>query len=115
MDADECLEVISAGRFHVLAVVVCGLANAAVAVELMSIGYILPALNGVEVSAKAAPSAPAFLGMLVGGVVSGRVGDKFGRKPGMLACVRAASAPCVAPGGRVFCICMLPPFLIDGS
>ena len=86
---DECLERIGTGRFHVIAVIICGLGNAADAVELMAIGYILPQMQHVGPADKAMLSAAVFLGMLVGGLVSGRVSDRLGRKTGMLTCVRA--------------------------
>ncbi len=42
---DDELDTIGIGRFHWLAGVVCGIANASDAVEMMSIGYILPEFN----------------------------------------------------------------------
>lgn len=86
LSVDECLDRIGTGRFHVIAVIICGLGNAADAVELMSIGYIMPALaGGVSAGDKALLSASVFLGMLVGGLISGRLSDRLGRKAGMLA------------------------------
>ena len=86
LSVDECLDRIGTGRFHVIAVIICGLGNAADAVELMSIGYIMPALaGGVSAGDKALLSASVFLGMLVGGLISGRLSDRLGRKAGMCA------------------------------
>ncbi len=42
VDLEEELDVIGVGRFHYMAGCICGLANAADAVELMSVSFILP-------------------------------------------------------------------------
>ncbi len=45
---DEELERIGVGRFHYVAGAVCGIANAADAVELLAIGYIIPQLKDIN-------------------------------------------------------------------
>jgi hypothetical protein len=42
---DEEMELIGCGKFHWRAGVVCGLANASDAVEMMAVAYILPELD----------------------------------------------------------------------
>ncbi len=51
---DEELEEIGVGRFHYIAGAVCGLANAADAVELLAIGYIIPQLKDITDEMKGA-------------------------------------------------------------
>lgn len=46
--------------------------------------YIIPQLPGVGDNEKAVLSAAVFVGMLVGGVVCGFLGDKLGRRPCLL-------------------------------
>ena len=42
---DETIEYLGVGRFHFYAGIICGIANAADAVELLAIGYIIPKLD----------------------------------------------------------------------
>jgi MFS transporter, VNT family, synaptic vesicle glycoprotein 2 len=93
-DVDSVIEALGTGWFHIAAVIVCGLGNAADAVELLCIGYIIPSLESQgEVSnpdsvdwtyQKSVLSAAVFAGMLLGGVVAGVGADVIGRKSMLL-------------------------------
>ncbi|KAL6070224.1 Synaptic vesicle glycoprotein 2A [Balamuthia mandrillaris] len=93
-DEEDCfdkeLERIGTGWFQYLAMSILGLGNAADAVELLAIGYILPELpsvSGTEKCQSTFLSAAVFMGMLVGGVACGLGSDRFGRKPCLLVCL----------------------------
>lgn len=45
---DEELEHLGIGKYHYVAGVICGIANAADAVELLAIGYIIPQLKNIS-------------------------------------------------------------------
>lgn len=90
---DNVIERLGIGRFHYLAAMVCGLANAADAVELLCISFILPELpQAVSNQEKSALNAAVFLGMLVGGVVAGVASDRLGRKPMLLSSLAVNAA-----------------------
>jgi VNT family MFS transporter (synaptic vesicle glycoprotein 2) len=100
ISVDSELNHIGFGRFQALALATLGLANAADAVELLCLSFILPVLDGSSAadrcgggdsvdpgskdgytkSAKAVLSAAIFVGMLVGGLVFGAASDKWGRR-----------------------------------
>jgi len=64
-----------------MALAVCGLANAADAVEILSMGLVLPAAEDdlkLTATAKGALSSCVFLGMLIGGLTWGTMGDTIG-------------------------------------
>lgn len=94
-NVDDSIEVLGTGWFHIIAVIICGVGNAADAVELLCIGYIIPALEdqgevpnpeGDEWKfQKSFLSAAVFAGMLVGGVLAGIGADALGRKPMLMA------------------------------
>lgn len=82
---DEEIEWIGNGRFHWITVGVCGLANAADAVELLCISYIIPELDAIGDYEKTVLTAAVFLGMLIGGLLAGVMSDRIGRKPCLMA------------------------------
>lgn len=94
-NVDDMVEVMGTGSFHMVSVAICGLGNAADAVELLCIGYILPALEAqgevIDPDSsdwkfqKSFLSAAVFAGMLVGGVLAGVGADSLGRKPMLMA------------------------------
>jgi len=45
MTCDDEIEYMGTGWFHIMAVIICGLGNAADAVELLCISYIIPELD----------------------------------------------------------------------
>ena len=59
MSIDEAIERIGETRFHLLAAVILGIANAADATELLSIGYILPQLEDINDRLKGARAKSA--------------------------------------------------------
>ncbi|RYE84464.1 MAG: MFS transporter, partial [Methanosarcinales archaeon] len=75
------------GKFQYVAALICGLANAADAVELLCVSFILPELEGITDYEKGALSASVFVGMLVGGILAGVASDAWGRKPLLAACL----------------------------
>lgn len=71
------------GRFQVIAISTLGLANAADAIEVLCIGFILPALDpawNVSGPEQGVLSAAVFAGMLVGGLAGGALADSLGRR-----------------------------------
>jgi len=82
-DYETAIETTGYGKFHYLLLLVCGWANAADAVELLCISFILPSaecdLHLTSVM-KGTLSAIVFLGMMVGGYIWGGLGDSLGRR-----------------------------------
>jgi VNT family MFS transporter (synaptic vesicle glycoprotein 2) len=71
---------VGTGRFHHLALAICGLANAADAVEIMGMSLVLPAAEkdlALDAHARGALGSCIFLGMLLGGTW-GLLGDRIG-------------------------------------
>jgi VNT family MFS transporter (synaptic vesicle glycoprotein 2) len=100
---------LGSGRFQWLAVSILGLANAADAVEVLCIGFILPQVDvqfSITGPEKGALSAAVFAGMLVGGLaggslLAGAVADALGF-PAMIAALALA----------VLAVAWLPPVLL---
>ena len=63
---------------------ILGLGNAADAVEILSIGYILTVYPHISSEAKGALTAAVFAGMLIGGLACGYFSDRLGRRPLLL-------------------------------
>ena len=66
-----------------LATAVCGLGNAADAVEIMAVSLLLPAAEedlGLDSHSKAWLASAIFVGMLLGGMLWGVFSDEYGRK-----------------------------------
>lgn len=83
MLAPEILQV-GVGPFQWGALIVCGLANAADAVEILGMSLVLPAAEadpGFKMTprGKSALSSCIFLGMLLGGILWGPMGDVLGK------------------------------------
>lgn len=70
-------------RQMLLSLCVC---NAADAAEIVCIGYILGYLNTIPILEKEMLGASVIVGMLLGGIVTGQLGDRFGRR----LCLRAS-------------------------
>ena len=86
MTVDEIMEKTLddlAGRYTFLAMCALGLANSADSAEMMVISFIMPELDFSE-TLKGVLSGAMFAGMLVGGVTSGLVADRIGRRPCLL-------------------------------
>ena len=78
---DTVLDQIPIGRFHYWLVAVCGLANAADAVEILVVSFVLPVLD-LSDSEKGILSCITFVGMMIGGAFWGHLGDlHWGRRP----------------------------------
>lgn len=67
-----------------LILLILALGNAADAVEIMCIGFIMTEIEDITQSDKEFLSAAVFLGMLVGGILGGYLSDLRGRKPCLL-------------------------------
>jgi VNT family MFS transporter (synaptic vesicle glycoprotein 2) len=73
---------VGTGRFHYIALVICGMANAADAVEILGMSLVLPAAGedlGLDAGAKGALGSCIFLGMLLGaswGLLADRIGAR---------------------------------------
>jgi putative MFS transporter len=68
-------------RAQKVGILICSLANTVDAVEVMSLSYVLPILQGNTPHwIPAALSAAVFGGMLIGGLAGGIVCDTFGRR-----------------------------------
>ena len=79
-DVETVLDGLGVRRFHVMAACVAGLANAAVAAWVISLGFALPEMGATEAQASTV-SASTFAGMLLGGLVGGALADAVGRTP----------------------------------
>lgn len=87
-DYDSALEKAGFGKFHYILLLVCGLANASDAIEVLCISFLLPSAEcelKLTSSDKGWLSAVMFIGMLVGGYMWGGLGDSFGRKKTLIA------------------------------
>lgn len=87
-DYEAAISASGYGKFHYWFLFVCGWANAADAVEVLCISFLLPSaqcdlrLTSVD---KGWLTAILFIGMLIGGYIWGTLGDSFGRKRVLIA------------------------------
>ena len=84
-DYEAVLSTVGFGLFHLLFIAGFGLANAADAIEVLSISYTLPFLRlpaelGITHWQTGLLSSTIFLGLLIGGYVWGGLGDITGRR-----------------------------------
>lgn len=80
---DEIIDSISIGIYHYYLLIICGLANASDAIEIMSASFILPnATNDLQLDdhRKGILGGIIFIGMMLGGYIWGNIADKYGRK-----------------------------------
>ncbi|OQR82850.1 synaptic vesicle glycoprotein [Achlya hypogyna] len=85
VDVNEEIDAIGCGYFHKRMVIILGLGNAADAVEILAIGYILAVYDApITPWESSCLTAAVFAGMLVGGFVGGVAGDAYGRRPVVL-------------------------------
>jgi len=82
-DYETALEATGYGKFHYWLLVVCGWANAADAVEILCVAFLLPSAEcdlRLTSRDKGLLSAIVFFGMMVGGYIWGGLGDSLGRR-----------------------------------
>lgn len=81
------VQCINSGRkSNILWVIFClAMGNAADAIEIMSIGYIMAEMDNITTTEKEFLSAAVFIGMLLGSLTWGSFADILGRKPCLLA------------------------------
>lgn len=88
---DECIEAIGVCSFHYLTIAVLCMANAADAVEVGAMGFIIAVYkdpnSGSDVSSgtEGFMTAAVFFGMLIGGLICGYFSDLLGRRLCLLA------------------------------
>ncbi len=70
-------------KTYLLCLCLC-LCNAADAVEIMCVGYIMSDISNLSSINKELLSASVFIGMLLGGIIIGYLSDKYGRRPCLL-------------------------------
>ncbi|KAF0746955.1 hypothetical protein AaE_007926 [Aphanomyces astaci] len=80
-DVDTEVESIGCGFFHHRMVIILGLGNAADAVEILAMNYILADYGTITSWESSCLTAAVFAGMLVGGLVGGVMADAYGRRP----------------------------------
>lgn len=97
---EDALDMVGTGPYQLRALLTTGLANAADAAEILAVGLIIPAakdqlaLDG-HPAARAALTSSIFLGMMIGGLTLGPLGDRLGRRP-TLAISLVVNATCGA-------------------
>jgi MFS family permease len=79
-DYHDVAERIGFGPYHLLILFLCGWGNAAEAIEILCVSFVLPELEASSVIEGWIGSS-VFLGMMLGGVVFGPLADKWGRRP----------------------------------
>ncbi|CAF1259033.1 unnamed protein product, partial [Didymodactylos carnosus] len=71
------------GRFHIWLTIVCGLANASDAIEVICVSFLLPSAEcalSLDATKKGYLNASIFIGMLIGGYIWSIIADTFGRR-----------------------------------
>ncbi|KAG1663264.1 Synaptic vesicle glycoprotein 2B [Nymphon striatum] len=79
----NALDALGFGRFHWLLLLVCGLANASDAVEILCVSLLLPAAQcdfKLDSAEKGWIAAIIFIGMMFGSYIWGALGDVYGRR-----------------------------------
>eukprot|EP00055_Hartaetosiga_balthica_P010728 m.46796 g.46796 ORF g.46796 m.46796 type:complete len:545 (+) comp7288_c0_seq1:224-1858(+) len=81
---EEALEIVGAGKAQKILCMLCGWANAADAVEMLGISFIITTLAECDLDLtagrKGMVTAGLFIGMMIGGWLWGSLADKHGRK-----------------------------------
>ncbi|XP_065572428.1 synaptic vesicle glycoprotein 2C-like isoform X1 [Artemia franciscana] len=88
VDYEDAIEATGYGRFHYLLLLICGWANAADAVEIICVSFLLPSAEcdlNLSSQDKGWLSAIVFVGMMVGGYLWGSLGDALGRRGVLMA------------------------------
>lgn len=86
-ELDELVNDIGFGRYQMLVILTCGLGNAADAVELMALSYVLPVLKEeLPAWGMSLITSAVFAGMFLGGIIFGCISDRIGRRHTLCAC-----------------------------
>lgn len=82
-DYETAIKLTGYGKFHHLLLLVCGLANASDAIEILCVSFVLPSAEcdlKLTDSDKGWLSATVFIGMMAGGYLWGALADTQGRR-----------------------------------
>lgn len=82
-DYETAISATGYGKFHYWLLLACGWANAADAVEIICVSFLLPSAECdlfLTSTDKGILSAVVFLGMMIGGYIWGGLGDSLGRR-----------------------------------
>lgn len=82
-DYENALTAIGFGKFHLILLFICGLANSSDAIEILCVSFVLPAAEcdlKLTSTDKGYLSSITFAGMMIGGYIWGTLGDVWGRK-----------------------------------
>jgi MFS family permease len=81
--AQAAVELVGLTPYHRRLTLLCGIANAVDAVEILSVGFVVPLVDAdfrLSGGEKGALTGVIFLGMLLGSWVFGSLADNFGRR-----------------------------------
>src|SRR5688500_15267580 len=90
MTFEDAIREVGFGRFQTKLMVLCGLGWAADSMEVLLISFVIPAVGkewNLNPSQFGRVGTAVFLGMLVGGLVWGRVSALMGRKLGFISTI----------------------------
>lgn len=108
LNIDRCLNNPKTGAIRTL-VLSLAMGNAADAVEIMCVGFIMSEMDNISSYQKSFLSAAVFMGMLFGGVLCGYLSDIIGRRPCLLYSLGvntiAGLASAAAPNVNVLIAC----------
>jgi VNT family MFS transporter (synaptic vesicle glycoprotein 2) len=77
-DFEKALSLVGFGKFQLLLLFVCGLANASDSIEILCVSFVLPSAEcdlNMSSSDKGFLSSITFLGMMIGGYIWGSLSD----------------------------------------
>ena len=85
-EIDRAIDNVDPRKVTMLAAILA-LGNAADAVEITSVGYVMSEIQPMSTGEKVWLGSSVFVGMLIGGIIFGWFSDRVGRRPCLLACL----------------------------